>query len=138
MLIAPANGPNTELAKNLILAGVNVTIYDDATVTEDDFESNFLVSDKDIGKFRAESVYSRLKEMNPSGKNEIVLENLLDNVDQHPDEKFKAYSFIATSTTNFVTAAKWDALSKRINVPYYNLVCCGLYSYAYISLGSPY
>lgn len=37
VLITPANGPNTELAKNLILAGVNVTIYDDAITTEDDF-----------------------------------------------------------------------------------------------------
>jgi molybdopterin/thiamine biosynthesis adenylyltransferase len=37
ILISPANGPNTELAKNLILAGVNVTMYDDAIATEDDF-----------------------------------------------------------------------------------------------------
>jgi ubiquitin-like 1-activating enzyme E1 A len=29
ILISPLNGPNTELAKNLILAGVNVTLYDD-------------------------------------------------------------------------------------------------------------
>lgn len=53
VLITPANGPNTELAKNLILAGVNVTIYDDATVTEDDFESNFLIAESDIGKKRS-------------------------------------------------------------------------------------
>ena len=37
ILITPANGPNTELAKNLVLAGVNVVIYDDQLVTEDDF-----------------------------------------------------------------------------------------------------
>ena len=96
------------------------------------------MADKDIGKSRAEAVYSRLKEMNPSGKNEVFLENLLDNVDQYPDDKFKAYSFILTSTTNFDVAAKWDTLSKRLNVPYYNLVCCGLFSFAFISLGSMY
>lgn len=45
VLITPANGPNTELAKNLILAGVDVTLYDSAIVTEDDFESNFLISE---------------------------------------------------------------------------------------------
>lgn len=28
ILITPANGPNTELAKNLVLAGVNITLYD--------------------------------------------------------------------------------------------------------------
>jgi ubiquitin-like 1-activating enzyme E1 A len=37
VFITPANGINTELAKNLILAGVNVSIYDDALVTEEDF-----------------------------------------------------------------------------------------------------
>ena len=61
MLITPANGPNTELAKNLILAGVNVTIYDDAVATEDDFESNFLVAKSDIGKNRGDAVFGRLK-----------------------------------------------------------------------------
>ena len=76
--------------------------------------------------------------MNPSGKNEIVLENLLNNVDQYTDDKFKAYSFIATSTTDFGVMAKWDALSKRLNIPYYNLVCCGFFSFAFISLGSKY
>lgn len=57
VLITPANGPNTELAKNLILAGVNVTIYDDAIVTEDDFESNFLVAEGDIGKKRSVVIF---------------------------------------------------------------------------------
>ena len=61
VLITPANGPNTELAKNLILAGVNVTIYDDAVATEDDFESNFLVAESDIGKNRGDAVFGRLK-----------------------------------------------------------------------------
>jgi ubiquitin-like 1-activating enzyme E1 A len=56
-LITPINGPNTELAKNLILAGVNVTIYDDAIVDEDDFESNFLISEKDIGRKRSQAVF---------------------------------------------------------------------------------
>lgn len=57
VLITPANGPNTELAKNLILAGVNVTIYDDAIVTEDDFESNFLIAEGDIGKKRSVVIF---------------------------------------------------------------------------------
>ena len=85
MLITPANGPNTELAKNLVLAGVNVTLYDDAIVNHDDFESNFLIAQADIGQPRAQAVFDRLKEMNPSGKNEVVLENLLLNLDRHSD-----------------------------------------------------
>jgi ubiquitin-like 1-activating enzyme E1 A len=75
VFITPANGINTELAKNLILAGVNVTIYDDAIVTEDDFESNFLVAKDEIGKKRGEVVFARLRGMNPTGKNQWIDEN---------------------------------------------------------------
>ena len=69
MLITPANGPNTELAKNLVLAGVNVTIYDTQTINENDYETNFLVAHDEVGQNRGEVVMNRLKEMNPTGKN---------------------------------------------------------------------
>jgi len=45
---------------------------------------------------------------------------------------------IATSTTDFELMAKWDKFSKKLNIPYYNMVCCGLYSFAFISLGQNY
>lgn len=31
---------------------------------------------------------------------------------------------------------KYDNLSREINIPYYNQVCCGYYGFMYISLGS--
>lgn len=34
--------------------------------------------------------------------------------------------------------AKWDEVSKEANIPYYNLLGCGLFSFAYISLGTNY
>lgn len=69
VLITPVNGPNTELAKNLVLAGVNIVLYDDADVTEYDVETNFLISNDDIGSKRALVIYNRIKDMNPAGKN---------------------------------------------------------------------
>ena len=45
---------------------------------------------------------------------------------------------IATSTTDFSIIREWDEISKKLNVPYFNLVCAGLFSYVYISLGSNY
>ena len=30
----------------------------------------------------------------------------------------------------------WDEICRRHNIPYYNLVCCGLYGFNYASLGS--
>lgn len=62
------NGPNTELAKNLVLAGVKISVSDDSIITADDIETNFLVAADDIGKKRGETVLARLKEMNPGAR----------------------------------------------------------------------
>lgn len=48
MLISPLNGINTELAKNLILCGINISIFDSEKVTQDDIESNFLLGTEDL------------------------------------------------------------------------------------------
>lgn len=34
--------------------------------------------------------------------------------------------------------SSWDNLSRRLNIPYYNLICCGLHAFSFISLGSAY
>lgn len=41
---------NTELAKNLILSGVNIYIYDSALINEIDIETNFLLTREDLNK----------------------------------------------------------------------------------------
>lgn len=38
----------------------------------------------------------------------------------------------------FEVVNKWDQISKKANIPYYNQLGCGLYAFAYISLGSRY
>lgn len=134
ILITPLNGPNTELAKNLILAGVNVTIYDNQIVTEDDFETNFLVALEDIGKSRGEVIFQKLKNMNPNGDNQWVEGRLLsDELDANFLSKF---TVVCTSFTTFRIMEKWDQASKQANVPYYNIVPVGPYSFCYVSLGN--
>lgn len=55
-----------EIAKNLVLAGVGtLTILDHELVTEDDLGAQFLVSEEDIGKNRAEAAAVQLRKMNP-------------------------------------------------------------------------
>lgn len=44
------NGINTELAKNLILSGTNITIADSELINEDDVETNFMIAPSDIGQ----------------------------------------------------------------------------------------
>lgn len=52
-------------AKNVILAGVRaVTVHDIKAVEITDLSANFYVSDKDVGKNRAEACREKLQELN--------------------------------------------------------------------------
>jgi ubiquitin-like 1-activating enzyme E1 A len=56
---------NVEVVKNIVLAGMNVTIQDNSdVVSEDDFAYNFFLSDGDIGKSRSEAALARIKDLN--------------------------------------------------------------------------
>ena len=76
--------------------------------------------------------------MNPSGKNELVTDNLLLNLSKLTDEEYKKFTIIVTSTPDFQLMEQWDNLTKRLNIPYYNLVCSGLFAFSFISLGQSY
>ena len=48
--IQPMTPCNIDLAKNLILAGINITIFDNEKITTEDLEDNPLIIQSDIGK----------------------------------------------------------------------------------------
>lgn len=50
ILLSPLNGVMSELAKNLILMGCNLTLFDAKIIDEEDVETNFLFCQDDIGK----------------------------------------------------------------------------------------
>ena len=64
---------SSEILKNLILSGVGeVTIIDNAKISQDDLKTNFFVDADDIGKLRAEIVLKNLLELNPDVKGNFI------------------------------------------------------------------
>lgn len=61
VLLVHLTGCNTELAKNLILAGVNITVSDEALVSEEDAESNFIFGEMHIGQNVSLYIVTNLK-----------------------------------------------------------------------------
>ena len=59
------DGSICELAKNLILSGVNIILVDNQTITEDDCAQNFLYYESTIGQNKGETVKKALSDMNP-------------------------------------------------------------------------
>eukprot|EP01065_Artemidia_motanka_P019879 TRINITY_DN2376_c0_g2_i1.p1 TRINITY_DN2376_c0_g2~~TRINITY_DN2376_c0_g2_i1.p1 ORF type:complete len:1147 (+),score=469.97 TRINITY_DN2376_c0_g2_i1:78-3443(+) len=69
VLISGMNGIGAETAKNVILANVKEVILHDpqgTNVTPADLGSNFYLSEKHVGKHRAESCRALFQELNPS------------------------------------------------------------------------
>ena len=89
ILILGLRGNGIEIAKNIVLSGVNrVTIYDPHLVSIYDLGSNFYLEEKDINQRRDESVLEKLKDLNPYThvdilkiKKEEILEDYLDKLD---------------------------------------------------------
>ncbi|CAK82721.1 unnamed protein product (macronuclear) [Paramecium tetraurelia] len=129
ILIVNMTGSNTELAKNLILAGANITIVDNEIINERDTDTNFIFTKQLLGQKRGQIAQEELKLINPLVK--------IDWLQEFPTpDKLIKHNGIVTSTTDFEEMIKYDKLSREINIPYYNLVCCGHYGFMYIGLGS--
>eukprot|EP00928_Gymnodinium_smaydae_P046786 TRINITY_DN31194_c0_g1_i1.p2 TRINITY_DN31194_c0_g1~~TRINITY_DN31194_c0_g1_i1.p2 ORF type:complete len:351 (+),score=112.03 TRINITY_DN31194_c0_g1_i1:148-1200(+) len=65
VLIWGLEGVNVEACKNLVLAGVSLTVRDHRVVSADDAAYNYFLRPEDIGKSRAECAAKRIQEMNP-------------------------------------------------------------------------
>ncbi|CAN8247458.1 unnamed protein product [Cochlearia groenlandica] len=65
VLISGMHGLGAEIAKNLILAGVkSVTLHDESVVELWDLSSNFVFSEDDVGKNRADASVQKLQDLN--------------------------------------------------------------------------
>ncbi|KAJ4907398.1 Ubiquitin-activating enzyme E1 1 [Raphanus sativus] len=73
VLISGMHGLGAEIAKNLILAGVkSVTLHDESVVELWDLSSNFVFSEDDVGKNRADASVHKLQDLN----NAVVVSSL--------------------------------------------------------------
>lgn len=65
VLVWGLEGSNVEVCKNLILAGVSVTVRDHRNVGGSDIGFNYFLRKEDLGLNRSECATRRLQEMNP-------------------------------------------------------------------------
>lgn len=83
----------TELARHLVLSGINLYLLDhptlpesDKTVSQSDYEEDFLFSKEDHGQFKGDVIKSKLSEMNPFAKIEykrdLTLESAIAKISQ--------------------------------------------------------
>ncbi|GLT71501.1 hypothetical protein SLA2020_435150 [Shorea laevis] len=90
VLVSGMQGLGAEIAKNLILAGVkSVTLHDEGTVELWDLSSNFIFSENDVGKNRAQASVQKLQDLN----NAVVVRTFTKKLTKEQLSDFQAVIF---------------------------------------------
>ncbi|KAF1813198.1 hypothetical protein P152DRAFT_308981 [Eremomyces bilateralis CBS 781.70] len=131
ILLITCRALGNEIAKNLVLAGIgSITILDHEVVSPDDLGAQFLITEADIGKPRAEAVRPPLQKMNP--RVTITADTSI--------AALKDPSFYATFTLTIATDLDYTALctiNEAANFsarPFYAACLHGLYGFAFADL----
>ena len=116
LLCLNSDSCSCEILKNLILSGVGeVTIVDDAKITQEDLKNNFFVDADDINKLRGEIVLKNLLELNPDVKGNFINKSAKEYMD---DEKNNFKSFTVLIATNLLSDEndKLYSIAKKNNL----------------------
>jgi ubiquitin-like 1-activating enzyme E1 A len=131
ILLISAKALANEIAKNLVLAGIgSLTIIDSEPVTEQDLGAQFLVTEADIGKNRADAAVPRIRKLNPRVKVEA------DSSDPRTKDTtyFSHFDIIIATQLDFPTIKLFNAASRLNSRPFYAAAGHGLYGYIFTDL----
>lgn len=110
LLIYGMGGTSTEIAKNLVLAGVgNVCLMDGRNVKESDLGYQFFVRKSDVGQNIAKASHPRVQELNPMVK-VTYIEKYIDSVKEDFFDNFDVV--LMTETTKKNSSLK---IQKKVN-----------------------
>ena len=121
----------TEVAKNLVLAGVgSLTVVDHEPVAEDDLGSQFFVSEEYIGQNRAYAALPQIQKLNPR----VSLQADQDPISSKPPEYFATYDITIATGLDINTLSMINASCRISNRKFYAADTHGMYGYVFADL----
>lgn len=121
----------TEIAKNTILTGVGqLDIYDNTLVSSADVDTNFYLTETDIGKPVKQVVLSKLRELNS-----LVKVNFVDTLIESDLDK---YNVIIVTNAQLDTINRFNKYTHRRNIPIISCTSTGLFSSIFCDFGQNY
>ncbi|XP_056268503.1 NEDD8-activating enzyme E1 regulatory subunit [Pseudoliparis swirei] len=116
-----ATATGTEILKNLVLPGIGAfTIVDGHTVSGEDVGNNFFLSNKSIGKNRAQAATELLQELNSDVSGNFVEESPNKLLDNNP-EFFNRFTIVIGVQLPESICLRLDSVLWSASVPF--LVC---------------
>ena len=131
ILIIGMKALGNEIAKNLVLAGIGgLTVLDHEDVTEEDLGSQFLITDEDVGRNRAEAAAAELRKMNPRVNITTDQESVVNKMPEY----FATFNIVITTGQSFEMASTINMTCRMLSVKFYAADVHGLYGYIFSDL----
>ncbi|XP_047140084.1 ubiquitin-like modifier-activating enzyme 6 isoform X2 [Hydra vulgaris] len=136
VLIIGLGGLGVEVAKNVILAGVNsLTLLDEKICQEIDLGTQFFLTQQDVNNklSRASACRSRLAELNPHVSVQIIKDDILSNL-----PSLKSYHCVVITEMPFSDQVVLNNFCREQTPPIYFISgdVRGLFSYAFCDFGN--
>lgn len=132
ILIIGLGGLGTEIAKNVILSGVNsVTLYDNKDITIEDLSTCYYFTENDIGKSRVDVAKKKLAELNPYVKVSIIKKDIADLTSQ----KLSDFTVMVTTEQLLNDQVKLNNMARDANVYFISSFTFGLFGQIFSDFG---
>ncbi|KAI9356832.1 hypothetical protein BD770DRAFT_365490 [Pilaira anomala] len=131
ILVAGVRGLTDEVCKNLALAGVaSITLLDHENVTELDLGAQFFLTEKDIGRNKAEASAPSIQNLNPRVK--VIVDQ--ENINEKTDEFFESFTVVCLIHSSYDIMDRVDKLRRKVNKPFYAGDAFGWFGYIFCDL----
>ena len=131
VLVAGLRGLGCEVAKNLVLAGVkSLKVLDDAALSDEDLESNFLCPVDKVGSNRAETAVERLQQLNPM----VEVSSDPGDVGAKPEEFFKDFDIVLVTCRPRDVLVRVNNLCHKNGVKFFAGDVHGFFGYSFMDL----
>ena len=133
ILLVGMKALGTEIAKNLVLAGVGtLTILDSEIVTEDDLGAQFLLSQDQIGQNRAQATQAELQKLNP--RVTVIVDTSV--ISTQPLQFFAPYSMTIVTGQPLKSIETINKYTNELFTRFYAADLHGMYGYIFSDLGT--
>ncbi|CAI5725611.1 unnamed protein product [Peronospora destructor] len=131
VLVSGLSTLGLELVKNLVLAGMGVTLHDTQPATQTAVDSQFFLFEEDLGKNRAEACLPRVQELNPL----VPVTSMTKSLTDLPDEFFGQFTVVCLVGAELDTELRLDALCRSFGTAFYAARSFGFDGIVFADLG---
>ncbi|CAH0515246.1 unnamed protein product [Peronospora belbahrii] len=131
VLVSGLSTLGSELVKNLVLAGMGVTLHDTEPVTQTAVDSQLFLSKEDLGKNRAEACLPRVQELNPL----VQVTSETKPFTNLPDDFYKQFTVVCLVGADLDTEIRLDVLCRSFGTVLYAARSFGLHGIVFADLG---